>query len=106
MTPEISNKALEVELAGATPPLLLDVRETHELVICRLPNVVHIPLGEIAHRIGELNPNTETVVVCRSGGRSAHVTDQLISNGFAKVRNLVGGMNGWAKDIDPTIPTY
>ena len=67
---------------------------------------VHIPMGEISDRIGELDPKKETVVICRSGGRSAQVADFLERQGFVKVFNLSGGILTWSRVIDPSIPQY
>lgn len=84
---------------------LLDVREGWELGVASVPNVVHIPMGEIAARIGELNPQQEVVVLCRSGRRSYEVAKYLQQNGFKAV-NLAGGILAWSRDLDATIPTY
>jgi adenylyltransferase/sulfurtransferase len=86
---------------------LLDVREAWELAIAPVPtNTVHIPMGEISDRISELNPKKETVVICRSGGRSAQVAQYLERQGFGKVFNLSGGILAWSRVIDPRIPQY
>jgi rhodanese-related sulfurtransferase len=86
---------------------LLDVREDWEVALAPVPtHTVHIPMGEISDRIGELDPKKETVVICRSGGRSAQVADFLERQGFAKVFNLSGGILAWSRVIDPRIPQY
>ena len=86
---------------------LLDVREDWEVALAPVPtDTVHIPMGEISDRIGELDPNKETVVICRSGGRSAQVADFLERQGFGKVFNLSGGILAWSRVIDPRIPQY
>jgi rhodanese-related sulfurtransferase len=86
---------------------LLDVREDWELTLAPVPaDVVHIPMGEIADRVGELDPSRETVVICRSGGRSLEVARFLERSGFARVANLVGGILAWSRDLDPRIPLY
>jgi rhodanese-related sulfurtransferase len=84
---------------------LLDVRESWELGVASVPGVVHIPMGEIASRIGELDASKETVVLCRSGKRSLEVAKYLHNNGFKAV-NLAGGILAWSRDVDATIPTY
>jgi adenylyltransferase/sulfurtransferase len=107
MIPSITPKALKVELDGLNPPVILDVREAHELEISQLPYpFVHIPMGELAFRLGELDPGQNFVVLCRVGGRSGHVTRFLLGNGFAQVRNIDGGVNRWAVEIDPTMSSY
>lgn len=84
---------------------MLDVREAWELGIASVPGVVHIPMGEVAERVRELDQNKETVVLCRSGRRSLEVAKYLQQNGFRAV-NLAGGILAWSRDVDPTIPTY
>jgi rhodanese-related sulfurtransferase len=86
---------------------LLDVREDWEIEKAPVPTeVVHIPMGEISDRLSELDPEKETVVICRSGGRSAQVAQFLERQGFGKVFNLSGGILAWSRVIDPRIPQY
>ncbi len=85
---------------------LLDVREHHELAIARLPQALHIPMGEVPARIGELDATRPLVVLCRSGGRSAQVGRYLEQHGFADVYNLTGGINAWAEELDPGLTIY
>lgn len=103
---EISPVELATRLQSSDPPLLLDVREPHELEIARLPNAVLIPLGELAGRLSELDDRGEIVVFCKSGTRSRRALDILHSAGFATARHLRGGTNGWAQEVDPQIPVY
>jgi rhodanese-related sulfurtransferase len=85
---------------------VLDVREAWELDVARLPDVVHIPMNEIPERLSELNPATETIVMCRSGGRSMRVAQYLASQGFGRVANLEGGILAWGAEIDRNVPQY
>ena len=87
-------------------PLLLDVREGWELAIARLDGVMHIPMGEIAARLGELAPEREIVVLCRSGGRSATVARFLQQQGYSNVWNLAGGILAWSEQLDPSLTQY
>jgi rhodanese-related sulfurtransferase len=92
---------------GGAELLLLDVREDWELQLAPVPTeILHIPMGQIVHRLSELDPQRETVVICRSGGRSMQVANFLASRGFASVSNLTGGILAWSKDLDPGIPQY
>ena len=84
---------------------LLDVREDWELGVASVPGIVHIPMGQVADRLGELDRSHETVVLCRSGRRSLEVAKFLQQNGFKAV-NLAGGILAWSRDLDATIPTY
>ena len=85
---------------------LLDVREPHELQISALPNAQNIPLGQLAARLSELDTADEMVVFCKGGTRSARALELLTSAGFKKVKNLKGGINAWARDVDQTLPLY
>jgi rhodanese-related sulfurtransferase len=92
---------------GGAEMTLLDVREDWETKLAPVPaDLVHIPMGQIADRLGSLDPARETVVICRSGGRSLEVARFLDRNGFVSVYNLVGGILAWSRDLDPTIPQY
>ena len=85
---------------------LVDVREPHELEISRLPNAVNIPLGQLAARLSELDSAEEMVIFCKSGSRSARGLELLASAGFKKVKNLKGGINSWAREVDKNLPIY
>jgi sulfur-carrier protein adenylyltransferase/sulfurtransferase len=85
---------------------LVDVREPHELEISRLPNAVNIPLGQLAARLSELDSAEEMVIFCKSGSRSARGLELLASAGFKKVKNLKGGINAWAREVDKSLPIY
>jgi adenylyltransferase/sulfurtransferase len=85
---------------------LLDVREPHELEISALPGAVNIPLGQLAARLSELDSAEEMVIFCKSGSRSARGLELLASAGFKKVKNLKGGINAWAKEVDTSLPVY
>ncbi len=85
---------------------LLDVREPHELQISAIPNAVNIPLGQLAARLSELDSADEMVIFCKSGSRSARGLELLASAGFKKVKNLKGGINAWAREVDQNLPLY
>ncbi len=85
---------------------LLDVREPHELEISSLPGALNIPLGTLAARLSELDSAQEMVVFCKSGSRSARALELLASAGFKKAKNLKGGINAWAKEVDTNLPIY
>jgi sulfur-carrier protein adenylyltransferase/sulfurtransferase len=85
---------------------LIDVREPHELEISHLENANLIPLGQLASRLSELDSADEIVLFCKSGTRSARALELLASAGFRKMKNLKGGINAWAKDVDPSLPIY
>ena len=84
---------------------LLDVREDWEVAVANVAGTVHIPMGQVADRTGELNRDAEIVVLCRSGRRSLEVAKYLQAQGFT-VLNLTGGILAWSRDLDPSIPAY
>ncbi|HEY2144472.1 MAG TPA: rhodanese-like domain-containing protein [Steroidobacteraceae bacterium] len=107
MPQELSPREFLDRRQGGAQLTLLDVREGWEIALAPAPTAtVHIPMGEISQRIGELDPRRETVVICRSGGRSAQVAQYLERQGFSSVFNLAGGILAWSRDLDPTIPQY
>jgi len=85
---------------------LLDVREPHELEISHLEGAQLIPLGQLAARLSELDSAEEIVLFCKGGTRSARALELLASAGFRKVKNLKGGINAWAREVDPSLPVY
>jgi sulfur-carrier protein adenylyltransferase/sulfurtransferase len=85
---------------------LVDVREPHELEISRLEGAKLIPLGQLAARMHELDSAHELVLFCKSGSRSARALELLASAGFRRVKNLKGGINAWAQEIDKSLPVY
>ncbi len=100
-------RALSDRLAAPDPkPVILDVREEWELKLCALPGTRHIPMGRIPARFEELDPHDEIVVVCHHGIRSQHVIGFLESQGFTRLHNLQGGVDAWAREIDPVMRKY
>lgn len=90
--PEITSEQLKKEMASAHAPFLLDVRNQDEFDERRIEGSVLIPLPVLAERFGELDPASDIVVHCKSGGRSARAIQFLQSKGFTRLRNLVGGI--------------
>ncbi len=87
---------------------VLDVRTAEEWAIAHVDGTIDIPMQEIATRVDELEEyrDRELVVMCHHGGRSARVAGWLRQQGFTQVRNLLGGINAWAEQIDPTVEKY
>ena len=107
MIKEMTPGEFQERRAGGAALTLVDVREDWETTLAPVPtDHLHIPMGQIADRLGELNPAHETVVICRSGGRSLQVAHFLSTQGFASVYNLAGGILAWSRDLDPRIPQY
>ena len=105
---QITAPALAAKLKepGQGKPLLLDVREPWEFQICRIEGSQLLPMGEIPARAGELDQQAEVVVICHHGGRSLQVALFLEKQGFSDVTNLTGGVDAWAKNVDPAMPVY
>ncbi len=103
--PEITPAEFVARRDRGTPLTLLDVREDWELGVASVPDIVHIPMGQIADRLNEIERDKPVVVLCRSGRRSLEVARFLQQNGFDAV-NLAGGILAWSRDVDATIPTY
>ncbi|MBB6052221.1 molybdopterin-synthase adenylyltransferase MoeB [Armatimonas rosea] len=103
---EITPTELKAKLDRGDDFLLIDVREPNEFELCRIPTAQLIPLGTIPQRMGELDPDAEIVVQCRSGKRSADALMFLQANGFTNLTNLKGGILAWADEVDPTITKY
>ena len=104
--PEIDVESYAQQRQQAEAPALIDVREDWEVAKAALEGAIHIPLQELPERMSKLDPARPYVVMCRSGGRSAKATDFLRRQGFADVTNLAGGIDAWARRIDPTVPRY
>ena len=97
---------LKQRLEGGDEVVLIDVRDPVEQQISALPGALVIPLERLPQRIKELDPQREYVLFCRTGVRSARGVRQLAAAGFLKVKNLRGGLNAWAEQVDPTMSRY
>ncbi|MEJ2748930.1 MAG: molybdopterin-synthase adenylyltransferase MoeB [Anaerolineae bacterium] len=106
--PQISPQELKERLDNGDDLFILDVREPHEWEISNLSQLGArlIPKGQVLERMNELDTAQEIIVHCRSGVRSADVIRELQQHGFKKLLNLDGGINRWAREIDPSLPIY
>jgi adenylyltransferase/sulfurtransferase len=103
---EIDPAELARRLEAGERIRVIDVREPHELEISRLEGAELIPLGALASRMHELDSAVETVFFCKSGSRSARAVELMAGAGFRKIKNLRGGINAWARQVDPKLPVY
>ena len=92
--PEVDHQAAAAAYAAGSA-LFVDVREADEWAAGHIPGAVHIPLGDLPHRVAELPPARDLVLVCHSGGRSFAATAFLLRQGYAGAANLDGGMVSW-----------
>lgn len=102
---EVEPAELAEELASDSAPNLIDVRELHELEISKFPIFQHIPLGEVPDSLDELDKSKDYVVTCRTGNRSGKACEYLSQAGY-RVRNLKGGINRWAAEVDTSLTQY
>lgn len=87
-------------------PQLIDVREPGEFEHCHIEGAKLIPMQSVPARLGEIEPGGAVVLICHHGNRSQRVAQFLERQGYARVSNLVGGVAAWARDVDPSMPTY
>ena len=87
-------------------PVLLDVREPWEHQTCRIDGSLLMPMAEVPQRAAEVDANAEVVVICHHGGRSMRVALYLARQGYGKIYNLDGGVDAWARTVDPSMPQY
>ena len=104
--PEISPQALKQKLNANESVLLLDVREQSEYDIVHLEDAQLIPLNTLPHHIDSLPSDQEIIVYCHHGQRSLYAVAYLQQNGFTDAKNLIGGIDQWATEIDPNLPRY
>lgn len=107
MFAEYSPRELKAHLEVAEPePVLLDIREPWEYERCHLPKTTLVPMRQVPGLLHDLDPDREIVVICHHGIRSRAVAGYLAKHNFTKVINLSTGMDGWAKEVDPSMPVY
>jgi len=102
----MSVQELKQRLDTEDKPVLLDVREPYEYSLAKLEGSVLIPLGTLPQSIEKLDRNAEIVAYCHHGMRSADAVGFLLQQGFTNVKNLVGGIDAWSVQVDPTVPRY
>jgi rhodanese-related sulfurtransferase len=104
---EISASEVKAMLKRGDQFTLLDVREPSELERAQIEGSTNIPMGDVPMRAHqELDPEQPIVVLCHHGVRSLTVTNWLRQQGFPKVQSVRGGIDGWARTVDPAIPLY
>lgn len=87
-------------------PLLLDVREPWEFDICHIDGSINLPMGQLPQRLDELPEDGEIVVICHHGVRSQRVIQYLQQQSLDRLINLDGGVDAWARSVEPDMPVY
>ena len=103
---QITPAGLKALMDAASPYCLVDVREPWEVALARIAGSVAIPLNEIPARLQELDARARIIGMCKLGGRSQRAAEFMAANGFDQVSNLQGGIDAWARDVDPQLPAY
>jgi rhodanese-related sulfurtransferase len=104
---ELTSDELQALLRGETQPYLLDVREPWETAAVGFPGATAIPMGDVPSRVHqELDPDVRIVVICHHGVRSLSVANWLRNQGFEQAQSLRGGIDGWSREVDPSVQRY
>ncbi len=103
---EISVHGLSAVRKSRERVLILDVRGRGESEICRIDGAVLIPLGQLAARLGEVETDVPIVTLCHTGVRSMRALEILRASGFSDVKNLRGGIDAWAAEIETKMARY
>jgi molybdopterin/thiamine biosynthesis adenylyltransferase/rhodanese-related sulfurtransferase len=103
---EIAPKDLADRLQKGEPIRLIDLRDPVEMQISSLPGAECIPFHLLPEQMSKLDPNQQTVVFCHIGLLSTYAVRMLQEAGFQNVKNLRGGINAWAKEVDPEVLRY
>jgi adenylyltransferase/sulfurtransferase len=97
---------LKAQMDAGSNLVILDVREPHEWEISSFEGSLRIPKGQIVSRQAEIPRDREVVIQCKTGQRSRDAVIMLQDLGFTNLVNLKGGINAWAREIDPSVPVY
>jgi rhodanese-related sulfurtransferase len=106
MVQNITPTELSARLDSGEDMLIVDIREHWELQINGLKGAVHIPLGDFPAALRAIPEDKPVVIICHTGRRSAYLVDWLDMQGYTNVLNLAGGLDRWAREVDPSLPRY
>ncbi|CAI9283514.1 unnamed protein product [Lactuca saligna] len=110
----ISSKEYEEVVKKGDAHVLIDVRPSQHYKIVSLPNSMNVPLASLEEKLPEIesalksidNGNGGVYVVCRRGNDSQRAVQLLHNKGFVSAKDIVGGLESWARDVDHRFPTY
>jgi rhodanese-related sulfurtransferase len=103
---QITPEELKLYMDAGNAPALLDVRETWEYEICHIDKSINISMSLMPSRITEYKPDQEIVVICHHGIRSLQIASYLETLGYTNISNLAGGIDAWARTMEPTMTQY
>ena len=103
--PQITAKELQRRIDADEQVYILDVREPWEHKVAQIGGKL-IPMNEIPQRLSEIDREREIIVQCHHGIRSQRVAEFLQQSAFPRVVNLVGGIDAWSREVDPSVPKY
>lgn len=106
MPPEIAVIDLDRRRREGEPVTVLDVREPWEVEVCRIPGSLAVALDTLPERVGDLPREGMLVLVCHHGMRSLRAAAWLRAHGFGNAVNLAGGIDAWAREVEPGMRTY
>ena len=86
--------------------VFVDVRRPDEVKAAKIKGTLHIPLHQLEARLTELPKDKQIIFHCHHGNRSRFATIMLLCNGFTDVKNMVGGIDAWSREIDSSVPRY
>ncbi|NJK38215.1 MAG: rhodanese-related sulfurtransferase [Oscillatoriales cyanobacterium RM2_1_1] len=107
----LSTNSAQAAIETSSPSIqLVDVREPEELAIAQIEGFLNLPLSQFSAWSGQvqahLDPEVETWVLCHHGIRSAQMCQWLMQQGFQNVKNILGGIDAYSLEVDPTVPRY
>ncbi|MDR0553991.1 MAG: molybdopterin-synthase adenylyltransferase MoeB [Treponema sp.] len=103
----ITARELKERFDSGAPVQIIDIREPHERAIVKFPQAKAIPLGQMTRRVDEFDPNIDAVFICKIGQRSVFAIRALREAGYrGRLLNLKDGVNGWAREVDTSLPVY
>ncbi len=102
----ITVEEVKARLDAGDDLLILDVREPAEWQISAIAGSLRIPKDQVLHHLDQIPQDRDVVVHCRSGVRSADVIRRLQERGYTRLYNMAGGINAWARQVDPALPVY
>ncbi|KAF3679158.1 Adenylyltransferase and sulfurtransferase MOCS3-1 [Capsicum annuum] len=117
----ISSTEYSEKVTEGETHVLVDVRPAHHYKIVSLPNSINIPLSTLEDRLPEISASLEKeakkdsldsgssvslFVICRRGNDSQRAVELLHKLGFSSAKDIIGGLESWAHNVDPKFPTY